>query len=78
MASAVKLIDPLESRRLIERRQVQGDRRSYALALSSEGRQELRTLDERTMLYEEAIAANLSTTERATLLRLITKIAVRK
>lgn len=30
------------------------------------------------MLYEEAIAANLSTTERATLLRLITKIAVRK
>lgn len=77
-ASAVKLIDSLESRRLIERRQVQGDRRSYALALTPEGRQELRALDERAMLYEEAIAANLSTKERATLLRLITKIAVRK
>jgi DNA-binding MarR family transcriptional regulator len=77
-ASAAKLIDSLESRHLIERRRVEGDRRSHALALTPEGHKELRALDEKTMLYEKAIASNLSPEERTTLLRLITKIAVRE
>lgn len=74
-ASVVKVIDALESKSLVERRAIEGDRRSYSLALTASGLSELRTLQEKVRQYEQAIATNLSADERRQLMGLLEKVA---
>ena len=49
--SMVKVIDSLEGLGLVERRAIPGDRRSYSLALTEQGRRELRDMHEKTRQY---------------------------
>lgn len=55
-----KVIDALETRGLIERRAVEGVRRSYSLNLTAEGHQELNLLAQQIKDYEGRVAANLT------------------
>ncbi|MDH4847940.1 MarR family transcriptional regulator [Pseudomonas sp. BN605] len=75
-AAMVKVIDALESRGFIERRAAEGDRRSYALNLTPEGHQELNVLTHQIRAYEERLAANLSSDERAQLIALLEKVGL--
>lgn len=75
-ASIVKVIDNLEALDLVERRSIQGDRRSYCLLLTEKGRQELLSLYEKTRLYEVRIAEGLAPEERALLIALLDRVAV--
>jgi DNA-binding MarR family transcriptional regulator len=75
-ASVVKVIDSLEAKQLVERRATEGDRRSYSLALTDSGLDELRGLQEQVRRYEQAIAAGLSADERHQLMRLLERVAV--
>lgn len=75
-ASVVKVIDTLESLRLVERRPVEGDRRSYSLVLTPLGRSELKALHKKVRSYEEAIARALTAQERLQLIDLLEKVAV--
>ncbi|MEO8807033.1 MAG: MarR family transcriptional regulator [Burkholderiaceae bacterium] len=74
--SVVKVVDTLESLGLIERQSVPNDRRSYALALTQRGKEELREIRGRLRGYEEAITAQLTPRERSQLMALLAKIAV--
>lgn len=77
-ASVVKVIDALESMGYVERQSIPDDRRSYALAITPEGREELRRLTALSRRYEESIAAQLTGRERKTLIRLLAKVAADK
>ena len=74
--SMVKVIDSLEGLGLVERRAIPGDRRSYSLALTEQGRRELRDMHEKTRQYEARIAERLTAQERALLISLLEKVAV--
>ncbi|WP_397475493.1 MarR family winged helix-turn-helix transcriptional regulator [Pusillimonas sp.] len=74
-ASVVKVIDALESLGYVERQSIPEDRRSYALAVTSTGLQELRRLTEVSRRFEEEVAAQLTARERKTLFRLLAKVA---
>jgi DNA-binding MarR family transcriptional regulator len=75
-ASIVKVIDNLEALELVERRAIPGDRRSYCLVLTEKGREELRSLHEKTRLCEVRIAQDLSAQERALLISLLDRVAL--
>lgn len=77
-ASVVKVIDALESVGYVERQSIPDDRRSYALAVTSEGHAELRRLTALSRRYEDIIAAQLTGRERATLIKLLGKVAADK
>lgn len=68
-------LDQLERKGLIRRERTAADRRTYALSLSEKGEALLDDLIVKVRRHEENIVASLSTTERATLLRLLKKIA---
>jgi DNA-binding MarR family transcriptional regulator len=72
--SVVKLLDALQSRGLVERG-ASGDRRSYVLALTAEGRAKLEELRTRMPQYEARIAARLTAAERKQLMVLLEKVA---
>lgn len=74
-ASVVKVIDALQALGYVERHSIPDDRRSYALAVTPAGRDELRRLTALSNHYEKVIAAPLTQHERATLMRLLAKIA---
>lgn len=74
--SVVKVVDTLESLGLIERQAVPNDRRSYALVLTSRGKEELREIRSQLRVYEKAITAKLTATERTQLMALLAKVAV--
>lgn len=74
-ASVVKVIDALQSLGYVERQSIPEDRRSYALAVTPAGLEELRRLTEVSRRYEEIVAAQLTRRERQTLFRLLAKVA---
>lgn len=74
-ASVVKVIDALQALGFVERQSIPDDRRSYALAVTPAGYDELRRLTKISRSYEAAIAAQLSPQERKTLMRLLAKVA---
>ena len=73
-SSMVAVIDVLESRRLVERRPSPGDRRSYALVLSTEGSNMLEQLKPMVLEHEKRVTASLDSEERSQLLRILSKL----
>jgi len=73
-STVVSLIDNLERRALVERRNATADRRSNALQLTPTGRTLLKRLQRLVAEHEQRLTTNLSEKERATLLKLLQKI----
>jgi DNA-binding MarR family transcriptional regulator len=71
----VVLIDELEQRGLVERRDHPTDRRSYALYLTDKGRQTLGEIGRVAREHQETLCAALSESERAQLSSLLGRIA---
>ena len=71
----VSLIDDLEERGLVERRDQPNDRRSYALYLTSKGRDVLKRIAEVAREHQQALCAALTDEEREQLSVLLKRIA---
>lgn len=71
----VVLLDELEKRKLVERRDDPEDRRSYALYLTDAGREMMESLAQIGREHNNAICATLTAAERATLAELLQRIA---
>jgi DNA-binding MarR family transcriptional regulator len=71
----VLLVDELEERGLIERRDSPEDRRSYALHLTEKGRETLEAVGRVSRDHEASVCAALDDEERHQLASLLTKIA---
>jgi DNA-binding MarR family transcriptional regulator len=71
----VILIDELEARGLLERRDNPHDRRSYALFLTDKGRETFKTIGRLAREHQDALCAALTETERAQLAALLERIA---
>jgi DNA-binding MarR family transcriptional regulator len=73
-STVVTVIDKLEKRCVVERRPAPGDRRSNALFLTDAGKQMLSRLRPKVRQHETRLTEQLTTEERATLIRLLDKI----
>jgi len=73
-STVVAVIDKLEARKLVARRQTDGDRRSNALWLTSDGKALLGKLTGMVRAHEERLVAGLSQADRARLTRLLQRI----
>lgn len=73
-STVVNVIDNLERMELVERRPVDGDRRSKALFLTPKGRVQLQKLKRLVAEHEERLTRNLSAAERAQLVELLQRI----
>src|SRR5690242_6751309 len=71
----VGLLDELEERRLIERRDRPTDRRSYALYLTEAGREALGRIYRVGQEHQDALCAALNESERAQLAGFLARIA---
>lgn len=71
----VVLIDELEERGLIERRDHPTDRRSYALYLTDKGRDTLKAIGRIARAHQDSLCAALDDNERAQLAALLRRIA---
>ncbi|WP_020662904.1 MarR family winged helix-turn-helix transcriptional regulator [Amycolatopsis benzoatilytica] len=71
----VALVDGLERRGLIERRRNPQDRRLYAVFLSDQGEEMMRTLAKIGAAHEDELMAALSAEERTVLRGLLARIA---
>ena len=71
----VALLDELQERGLIERRQDATDRRSYALHLTASGRNTTEQIGRIAREHDDAICAPLNTDERQQLTDLLIRIA---
>lgn len=71
----VVLIDDLQRRGLVERRDHPSDRRSYALFLADKGREMLKAVGRVAREHQAALCAALSDEERVQLARLLERIA---
>jgi DNA-binding MarR family transcriptional regulator len=71
----VVLIDELETRGVIERRDNPHDRRSYALFLTDKGRDTFKVIGRLAREHQEALCAALTDKERAQLAALLERIA---
>ncbi len=71
----VGLLDRLEERGLVERRDQEEDRRSYALHLTAAGQAMLGEIGMQARLHDDAICASLSTAERRRLGELLRRVA---
>jgi DNA-binding MarR family transcriptional regulator len=71
----VGLIDELESRGLIERREKPHDRRSYALHLTDKGRSTLESIRRISREHQKALLGTLSEDEQQELGRLLQRVA---
>ena len=71
----VGLLDDLEERELVERRQSPTDRRSYALYLTDKGREMVQQIDRVSSEHQDALCAALAEPERAQLAELLQRIA---
>ncbi|HSW19117.1 MAG TPA: MarR family transcriptional regulator [Ramlibacter sp.] len=74
--SVLKLVDSLEAAGLIERVAWAGDRRRYALALTSAGREKMEELRLQMASFEECVAAGLTAAERRQLMALLERVAL--
>ena len=70
----VALIDELERRELVERRDHPGDRRSYALYLTVKGQETLKAIGRVAREHQAALCAALTDDERAQLALLLRRI----
>lgn len=75
-SSLVGVIDHLESGGLVERRTSPLDRRARTLHLTDDGRRALAAAVELAMAYEGHLCSDLSATERASLLELLSRVGV--
>ncbi|MFL5263866.1 MAG: MarR family winged helix-turn-helix transcriptional regulator [Anaeromyxobacteraceae bacterium] len=71
----VALVDDLEARGLVERRDDADDRRSYALHLTPRGREALEEIGRVARAHGDALCAALTEPERAQLAALLGRIA---
>jgi DNA-binding MarR family transcriptional regulator len=71
----VGLLDELEARELVERRQNPTDRRSYALYLTEKGRETVQKIDRVSNKQQDTLCAGLTQTERTQLAKLLRQIA---
>ena len=71
----VAVLDELERRGLVERRDSPTDRRSYALYLTEAGREALEQIGRVSRQHQDAICAALDESERAQLAGFLTRIA---
>jgi DNA-binding MarR family transcriptional regulator len=71
----VALLDELESRGLLERRDHAEDRRLYALYLTAAGSKLMSEVGRIARAHDDALCASLSEAERAQLFALLTRIA---
>jgi len=70
----VALVDALERRTLVERRPRVGDRRTFALFLTREGRQLLGKITEVSAHHEAELCAGLTPAERRRLIALLSRL----
>lgn len=73
-STVVNVIDNLEAMNLVERRPVDGDRRSKALFLTNPGKTLLQKLKREVIEHEKRLARNLSPAERGKLVELLQRI----
>ena len=73
-STVVSVIDNLERRGLVERRQAENDRRSNALMITTEGVALLKKLKRRVTEHEKRLVEHLSDDEQATLVSLMKRI----
>ncbi|HXY05857.1 MAG TPA: MarR family transcriptional regulator [Burkholderiaceae bacterium] len=73
-STVVTVIDKLEHRGLVERHAAIPDRRAYALVLTAAGEKLLRKLKTLVREHESRLCKNLTSEERAQLVRLLEKI----
>ena len=73
-SGVVVLVDELEKAELISRNQVEGDRRSYALRATPEGRKLWKQAERRVQAHEKALLADLSDEEQKHLAELLSRI----
>ena len=71
----VALVDELEERGFVERRQNPSDRRARALHLTAKGRRVMRKVAEIGMQHEAEVTAGLEPAEREQLIALLRRIA---
>jgi len=71
----VTLVDELEQRRLVQRRDHPHDRRSYALYLTDNGRDAFKRIGRVARDHQQALCAALSQTERDQLAEFLVRIA---
>jgi DNA-binding MarR family transcriptional regulator len=71
----VMLVDELEQRGLVQRRDHPHDRRSYALHLTDKGRDALKAIGRVAREHQHALCAALSQNEREQLAELLVRIA---
>jgi DNA-binding MarR family transcriptional regulator len=71
----VILIDQLEERGMLERRADPADRRSYALHLTGQGSETLKSIGRLARDHQEALLVTLTTDERETLASLLRRVA---
>jgi DNA-binding MarR family transcriptional regulator len=71
----VGLVDELEERGLVERREHLEDRRSYALHLTGKGRELLEAIGRVAREHQEGLCAALNAEEREQLISLLLRIA---
>ena len=74
-ATLGEFVDRFEREKLVERRGLIGDRRSYALHLTRRGQEFLDQAIPAVLAHETAFTDHLSSAERATLLKLLAKLA---
>ena len=73
-STVVSVIDKLERRKLVVRREAEGDRRANALVLSDEGQKLFREATRRVRMHERRIARHLSPAEAKSLVALLKKM----
>jgi len=73
-STMVGVIDGLERRGLVTRTRSETDKRSYVLALSHQGAQQLKHTREKVSDHERRMTESLSAKERRQLIRLLKKI----
>lgn len=71
----VSLVDTLESHGLVERRPHPGDRRAFAVSLTTRARELLPALDQAGRELEDQLTSPLSTAERAALLSALQRLS---
>jgi DNA-binding MarR family transcriptional regulator len=74
----VVVLDELEQRGLVERRNNPADRRSYALYLTGAGRETLEQIERVGRAHQDALCAALDESERAQLTGFLTRIAAQQ
>ena len=74
----VGLVNSLEAEGLVERRLIAGDRRARALHLTRPGRAALRRITAISSAHERELSLGLLPGERATLARLLARIATQQ